>query len=111
MSIEAYLDARAKFDQVSRDVSAASDTLARVARNLTDKRNRFSFSNVSGGFPAEVLMSPDSVSMDGNAWPSAGAINLLLAQWHEAGFQMQQAWRAIPKERQGGLLPPLKYDR
>ena len=107
MSTDAYLDAKTVFERADRAITALSARLAKVSAALEHTRGFFAFSNVEGsGFPPETVMGRQSVSDDGNTWPSAKTINQALMDWHGAKQAMETAWAAIPQERKAGLVPP-----
>jgi hypothetical protein len=107
MSTDAYLDAKNAFDQADRAITALHHRLGRVAAALEHSRGFFAFSNVEGsGFPPETIMGRQSVSDDGNTWPSARAINQALMDWHRTKQAMDNAWAAVPQDRKAGLVPP-----
>jgi hypothetical protein len=107
MSTDAYLDAKTAFELADRSITTLSARLAKISAALEHTRGFFAFSNVEGsGFPPEALMGRQSVSDDGNTWPTAKTINQALMDWHKAKQSMDAAWASIPQERRAGLVPP-----
>lgn len=106
MSTDAYLDAKTAFERIDKRISDMGGRIGKVAQALNLTRSVFCFSNTPGGFPPETVMGRNSISDDGNTWPSATAINADLVEWHTAKQAMNRAWDAIPQERRDGLKPP-----
>ena len=106
MSTDAYLDAKTAFERIDRGVVDLAQRIGKIADALKLNRGVFCFSNTPGGFPPEVVMGRNSISDDGNTWPSAAAINATLVEWHAAKDAMIRAWGAIPQDRREGLKPP-----
>lgn len=106
MSVDAYLDARAKFEALGAETQKLARDLALVAQELELRPGTFYFSNVGVGLPPDALLVPQSHGFDGNNWPSAKQIMQHLSDWHAAKTAMENAWSAIPADRQAGLKPP-----
>ena len=106
MSIDDYIATRAEFVRNDAEVSELGKSIAEIGNAITQKRARFAFSNVGQGLPMEAMMSRDSVSADGNDWPSAQRIMEILAKWHAARSAVDSAWRALSRDQQAALQPP-----
>ena len=106
MGADAYLAARAAFERANANVSNLGTRIARIGEALKINRGSFCFSNVQGGFPAEVVMGRQSITDDGNTWPSATAINASLVEWHQAKQAMLNAYGSIPQDQRSGVVPP-----
>lgn len=106
MSIDQYIAARAEFVRIDAEVSELGKNIAEIGNTITQKRARFSFSNTGQGLPMEAVMSRDSVSADGNQWPSAQRVMEGLAKWHAARGAVDGAWHALSKDQQAALQPP-----
>lgn len=106
MGADAYLAARAAFERANANISNLGTRIARIGEALKLNRSSFCFSNVQGGFPAEVVMGRQSISDDGNTWPSATAINASLVEWHQAKQAMLAAYGSVPQDQRSGLVPP-----
>jgi hypothetical protein len=106
MSTDAYLDAKAVYDRVSAELDAVANLLRTVAAGIQGSRGSFIFSNVNVGLPPEASMSRGGVSVNGNDWPTAEAIQQKLAQWHVARTAMHTTWSAVPADRKAGLIGP-----
>jgi hypothetical protein len=104
-NIEAYLQARAQFENVVDESRAIANVFATAANALRDKPDRFGFSN-SGGLPPEAFMSQDSVSINAEDWRSPDQIMALLARYHSAKLNMINLWNSIPQNLQSGLQQP-----
>lgn len=106
MSIDNYVAARAEFVRVDAEITELGKCIVEVGNAISQKRARFSFSNTGQGLPMEAMMSRDSVSADGNQWPSAQGIMESLARWHAARGAVDGAWHALSRDQQAALQPP-----
>jgi hypothetical protein len=112
MSTDAYLDAKATFERIDKEVRQLGETIANVGFSISRSPGpgRFSFSNVGGKFPMDAVMGEECATSNGSSWPTAQQVNDRLGDWHDAKSAMMATWRAIPPERRSGLLPPLTED-
>lgn len=106
MSIEAYIAARANYVRVNSSLDDLASHISTVGRHLTQTRSRFSFSNTNQGLPIEATMARDSVSADGNAWPSAHLIMDALGEWHKSKDDVRNSWGALTPDQKAALQPP-----
>lgn len=111
MSTDAYLDAKAAFERIDGEIDQIARDLGLVAQSLSSNRSSFSFTNSGIGLSAPALMGTHSQSFDGNNWLSAKQIMEKLASYHSTKDAMFAAWKAIPHERQKGLVPPTSPSR
>jgi hypothetical protein len=103
--IREYLDARARLDNQTR-LTEAVVKIVRDGANALSEWRRAVVANVSGGFPAELVMNERSPTINGHEWPSAQQIADALGAWHSAHWAMRSAWDRVPSELRGGLVPP-----
>lgn len=106
MSIEAYIAARANYVRVNTALDSLASSISAVGRALTQNRARFSFSNTGQGLPIEAMMARDSISADGNDWPSARQIMESLSQWHAAKNDVINTWSSLNADQRSALQPP-----
>lgn len=106
MGADAYLAARAAYERANANVSNLGTRVARIGEALKINRGSFCFSNTEGGFPAEVVMGRQSITDDGNTWPSAKTINAALVEWHQAKQAMLTAYGSIPQDQRSGVVAP-----
>src|SRR5437773_10374175 len=106
MSMEEYAQKKAAFDQVNRERQGIINTLEGLAGALRENPDGFHFSNIEGGFPAEVIFGRNSPSFDGRRWPSAQNIQNALVQWHQARQEMHGSWDRLTPEQKGAMQPP-----
>jgi len=104
-TIRDYLESRKQYDAANRLVNELVTAIQDVGRHLSRNPLNFMFSNVEVGMPAEVLSS-QSISFDGNRWPSAMAIQNALLSLHQAKQAAFRAWGALDPADQAGLIPP-----
>ncbi len=103
-AIAAYIDACTAMDEVQNRLTKVAQMIGGVGTALLQKPDRFIFSNVSSGLPMEAVMSRDSFSADGSAWPTAEQINQLLATWHKARDVLRDAWNRLAPEARARLV-------
>jgi hypothetical protein len=106
MSIDAYITARAIYVRVNASLDELSSLVSGVGRSLVQQRARFSFSNTGQGLPMEAMTSRDSVSADGNSWPTAQQIMEALAEWHQSKSNVQNTWGSLTADQKAALQPP-----
>jgi hypothetical protein len=103
MSTDAYLDAKAAFEQSDAKIKEFGQFLSAVGSNLMQKPGRFMFSNCQPGLPIEASMSADSISVNAGDWRSPQQIQESIADWHKKKDAMLSAWESVPHERREGL--------
>jgi hypothetical protein len=106
VSTDAYLDAKAAFENHDKRVKEFAQFLASVGNAISGQPGKFIFSNTNVGLPMEASMSPDSVSVNANEWRTPQQIQEMLAEWHKLKSEMRSAWDAVPAARRDGLKPP-----
>jgi hypothetical protein len=106
VSTDAYLDAKAAFENIENKVRDMSQTLINVGGAINRQPGRFIFSNCDLGLPMEASMSRDSISVDANQWKTPKQIQEMLAEWHKLKDAMHTAWQNVPAARREGLKPP-----
>jgi hypothetical protein len=106
MSTDAYLDAKAAFEQHEKKLQDFGNFLIQAGNAIRNQPGRFIFSNCGIGLPMEASMSRDSVSVNANEWRTPQQIQETIAEWHKLKDAMRGAWDAVPAARREGLKPP-----
>jgi hypothetical protein len=106
MSTDAYLDAKAAFERVEKQLFDFGQMLASVGGAISRQPGKFIFSNCDMGLPMEASMSRESVTVDANQWRTPRQIQEMLAEWHKVKNAMYSAWAAVPASRRESLKPP-----
>jgi hypothetical protein len=108
VSTDAYLDAKAAFEQHEKKLQNFGNFLVEAGSGIRSQPGRVIFSNVSSGvgLPMEASMSRDSISINARDWRTPEQIQEMLAEWHKLRDAMRGAWEAVPQTRREGLKPP-----
>lgn len=103
--VEDYILARSEFVAAHQHVHQIAKMLLEVGAILSSRPSIFSFSNF-GSWPMEATMTRDSVSVDGNQWPTKEAIYEALIKLHKATDKVKGAWARVPEDQRESLQPP-----
>jgi len=103
---DAYVLARRNFDQARAARDRLIEYISGVANQMKTNPERFSFANTQGGYPAEVAMTRNSVSVNADEWPSVPHIEQIFIAHYSAKGAMLDAWRAVPQEDRNAFQPP-----
>ena len=106
MSADAYLAARAALIATREEVKLVGQLILRAGGGLTTRPTMFAFANTVIGLPEEASLSPDSIIIDGNEWPTAEKIMALLATLHRQTEEMLRIWAALPADIRSHLREP-----
>lgn len=104
--IAAYQQALQKYEHAKRAVEAMVSLIDVAATALKRDWRRVGVSNVNIGFPAEVILIPGNLSINGSDWPDGKRLAETLAGYHSAKHELDNAYARIPDSYRSVIQPP-----
>jgi hypothetical protein len=107
-SIGTYQQAVNQLKRAQADVERYVTTIQTASRLLGNgKWKTAMMANVSGGFPADIAFSRESIN--GNDWPTGQQLADVLQAYHATRQALKNAWGAIPPDERAVVHPPETY--
>ncbi len=106
MSVDAYLAARAALEETRAELKQLLAVFTRVQSALQLRPLEFTFSNTEIQMPEAASHSLTSVVIDAGSWPTAEAINALVARLHERTQLLMAVWGNLPENIRSALKSP-----
>lgn len=101
-----------QYQQAVAEVKAAIGEAERLVRIVSSgaaalrEWKRMMMSNVQGGFPMEIALSPHSPTINGSEWPTGQQLAVALQRYHQAKQTLQNAYSAIPDSQRSVVQAP-----